>query len=331
MAVERGAAQQGQTVRLRAIFRKAGSLIDPFQIRQVEVRSNDNVVLATFTGAQIVRESLGEFYVDWFIPSNETPDVHFDRWYATALSGMDEEQFQFHFLVLPFSTTTVDAAYMTVDEGYEYLPDDTLITAIELQEGIALGQEIIEWCAGQSFLPVTESRVFDGNGRRHLPVNRPILRVSEVLTRPCGCDWTQAMVIDPCMVVISESKTLLGLGNAGRRSASYGYADPPWQLGCCSYWPNGMQNVRITGDWGRHETVPLQVKAALGALLRETLRCDDPKELPSAEFESESFPGDRTYVLRKVWSNIKANDATGYPSVDAILSRFEKQIEAGTV
>jgi len=329
MAVERGAAQQGHTVRLRAIFRKAGSLIDPFQVRQVEIRSNDSVVLATFTGASIVRESLGTFYVDWFTPNDEPPTVHFDRWYATALSGMAEEQFEFHFLVLPFSAVLPGAFYMTTDELLEFLPDDTEATPADLEYQLLLGQDIFENKTGRNFLPLTEARTFDGSGRAVLPIADPILRVSAARILGCtpGCDDT-GTAIDPCLIRITRSRTFLALGNVVPGSQRYAR---PWRTpGCCGVWPAGTQNIQITGDWGLYDVVPRPIKAALGALIREAMRCDDARELPSAEFEAEAMPGDRSYTLRKVWQNVTANAGTGYPGIDAILHDFTRQVEAAT-
>jgi len=79
MAVDRGHAQPGQTVRLRAAFSLAGTPVDPFQIRQVEILDENMAVLATISGTSIVRAALGQYYVDWFVPSSEPVTIHFDR------------------------------------------------------------------------------------------------------------------------------------------------------------------------------------------------------------------------------------------------------------
>ena len=330
MAVERGAAQQGQTVRLKAVFRLSGNLIDPHQIRQVEVRSSANAVLATFTGSSIVHESLGTFYVDWTIATSEPANVHYDRWYATCNNGAVEVQFEFHFLVLSFSVTTPGAAYMTPAEVREFLPEEAEATDADLQYQVGLGQDIIENKTGRNFLPITEARTFDGSGRQVQPVD-PILRVSEAKVLGCHpiCDDTGTL-IDPCLIRITRSRTFLALGNVVPGSQRWHHAQP-LSFGCCGVWPAGTQNIQITGDWGLYDTVPRPIKAALGALIREAMRCDDARELPSAEFEAEAMPGDRRYTLRKVWQSVTVNAGTGYPSIDAILYDFTRQVDAATV
>ena len=153
MAVDRFAAQQGQTVRLEITFSIGGTVADPFEIRQAEIRNGSDQVVATFGGSAIVRETVGQYYVDWPIPQAEPLEIHFDKWYATGSEGGSEEVFTFNFLVLGFSTTTPGAAYMTLAEARDYLPSDTGITDNQLMMQVALVQEIIETKTGRHFPP----------------------------------------------------------------------------------------------------------------------------------------------------------------------------------
>ena len=128
---------------------------------------------------------------------------------------------------------------------------------------------------------------------------------------------------------------MLGLGNVRRFSDRFAtqfgtqsYSSP---IGFCGIWPSGFQNIEITGDWGMYDEVPLQIKRAAGMLLRYAGKCDDPLGLPSHAFEAESFPGDRQWTLRKVWTDVKLNNMTGFPDVDAILSSFQRRIFVGVI
>jgi len=325
MSVVRGLAQQGQTVRLKATFLLGGTLFDPDDVREVRILAADGeTILATFTGADIVHEALGVFYVDWAIPSDEPTNVHFDRWFVTASSGGTEDQETEHFLVLPFSTVTAHAAYMTPDELRLELPGDTTMSDAQLVTAIALAQLSIEEVSGNTFLPFPKTVTFDGNGRGMLPLGEPIQSVSEA--RIIGCGGADTL-LDVTQIRIAKSKTALFLGNVVRRSDRLlGYYDGSWPTGrvgsaSCGVWPSGAQNIAISGNWGRYATVPITIRACLIQLVRNATFCDDPLGLPSNAFQSESIPGDRNYTLREVWKNVTLNNGTGYPDIDAILGR----------
>jgi len=334
MAVDRFAAQQGQAVRLEVTFKLAGTVFDPFEIRQVEIRGAADNLIATFSGASIVRDTVGQYYVDWVIPATEPLEIHFDKWYATASSGGTEEVFTFNFLVLAFGSSSPGAAYLSLDEARAFLPSDTGITDFQLMNQVALVQEIIETKTGRTFLPITEGRAFNGTGKQVLPIKHPILRVSEARVLSCSpvCDdGSSDRLIDVCSIRISKSQTMLGLGNVQRYSDRFDGSGYSFPIGCCGTWPSGFMNIRITGDWGMTDTVPLQIKRVAGILLRHAGKCDDPYGLPSNAFKAESIPGDRDYTLREVWTNVTLNNMTGFPDVDAILSSFQPRLRVGVV
>lgn len=327
MSVPRGLAQQGQTVRLHATFKFAGSLFDPFEIRQVVIYAADGVTeVATFSGAEIVRESLGLYYVDWPIPADEPTTIHFDHWFATATSGGTEEEFgDNHFLVLAFSSSSPDTAWVTVAEVRAAIPSDSALTDVEIANQIDLAQTIIRECTGNNFLPTSKTVVFDGTGRERLPLGEPILSVSRAAVIGCGGTESEIPVEE---IVLSKSRTMLSLGHGARRSeralGTDGWPGGPGTVGSvfgCRIWPAGFANIAITGDWGRYTSVPASIKAALILLIRYATFCDDPNGVPSEAFKSESIPGDRAYTLAEVYANAKVNNLTGYPDVDRILTR----------
>lgn len=327
MSVSRGLAQQGQTVRLGATFTLGGTLFDPFEVRQVQILASDGeTVLATFSGAQIVHDSLGNFHVDWAIPSDEATDVHFDRWFLTASSGGTEDQETEHFLVLPFSTVSAGAAYLSVSEMRELLPGDSTLTDSQLSTMIAMAQRVIEEVTGRTFLPYPKTVTYDGNGRGYLPLGEPIISVSEARIIGCGSDSDSDTLLDVTKIRIAKSKMGLFLGNVTRRSDCRYGSDWPFHgagpvSAFCGVWPSGSQNVAISGNWGTHTTVPSTIQGCLIQLVRNAAFCDDPLALPSHAFKSESIPGDRNYTLAEVWQNVKLNNMTGYPDIDRILSR----------
>jgi hypothetical protein len=330
MAVDRSAAQQGQTVRLRGAFTLSGSAIDPFQIRQVEIRDANQQLITTIT--TIVRDSLGQYHVDWPISTTEPATIHFDLWYATAINGGSEEVFTNSFQVLTFSSTTAGSPYVSTDEARLFLPDASEITDAQLAEMVLLAQETIEWVTGQSFLPRSEARKFDGSGKAVLSIKRPIQSVSEARILSCH-SGNEFSLIDTASIRISGSKMMLALGNVARHSERWADAYYPWAIGGfgCGIWPAGFQNIQITGEWGAFPTVPRQIKAALGQLMRYAATCDDPLAPPDAAFSSESVSGDRNYTMREVFANATTKNATGYGDVDAVLARFKQGVIVGVV
>lgn len=325
MSVPRGQAQQGQTVRLKGIFTLGGTLFDPYEVREVQILASDGeTILRIFNSGEIVHESLGVYYVDWAIPSDEATDVHFDRWFLTASAGGGEDQETEHFLVLAFASVTAAAPYVSVDEMRALLPGDSTLSDAQLAIMVELAQVSIEEITGNTFLPYPKTVVFDGNGRGMLPLGEPIQSVSEARIVGCGGEGT---LIDVTQIRISKSKTNLFLGNVQRRSdCAYGYGGPfgSGYVGSvfgCGVWPSGAQNIAISGLWGRYAAVPVTIRGCLIQLVRNAAFCDDPLALPSHAFKSESIPGDRNYTLREVWANVKANAQTGYPDIDAILTR----------
>jgi hypothetical protein len=201
---------------------------------------------------------------------------------------------------------------------------------------ILLAQETIEWIAGQVFLPVFETRTFNGSGKPAQNVYRPIQSITSI--EVLGCDGTSGATgtIDPASVRIGRGRTILGLGNMqrfGRRLGNALAGVPPWHgLGVgCGVWPEGFMNIAITGTWGAFAQVPLQIQQAMGLLIAHAAACDCPTGPMDTPYESESIAGDRSYTLRKIWTQARTSNGTGFPEVDAILSRFNAGVIVGVV
>jgi hypothetical protein len=330
MPVERGQAQRGQTVTLRAVFKLGGTLFNPSAISQVQIIDPDeSTVLETITGAAIVHDGIGRYHVDWAIPDTADLDTHFDRWFWTSTVGAVEKQGTLHFLVLAATVGGTLGAYMSVDELKTYLPADTDLTDAQIVTQGALAQETIETICGRLFLPLEEARIFDGTGESIQPLDRHIQAVSEVEFRDCDGTWQTMGFTD---VRITKSRKMLSLGNTltPRQRMNLGSARSYSSL-CsgvssggilCGAFPSGVQNVRITGTWGFYTEVPLQIQDAMGRLVQYAGSCDDDTGSMSNPFLTESVPGGRAYTLRTILRNARVDQMTGYADVDAILKRF---------
>jgi hypothetical protein len=342
MAVERANAQQGQTVTLRMRFELGGTLFDPSSVNQVQIINPAGVVEETIPAASIVHDGVGLYHVDWAIPAAATIDVWHDRWFANSTVGAVEKQFTLSFYVLPFTATGGTSPYLTSAEALAYLPSDTTITATEAAEMAALAQEIVEAVTGDFFLPVEMARIFDGNGEAYLPLDLELQSVTGWDVRCClssgaTTDWEAQ---DATTLRIAGSRMGLTIGNLASfsRQVSRRYQIERFTacgsgsvVSFCGVFSAGTQNHRITGTWGRWTTVPLQIKAAIGLMVRYAGMCDDPKGVPSNPYVSESIPGGRSYTLRQIRAGATKDTGTGYPDVDAILARVPQPMIAATV
>lgn len=326
MALERGNAQAGQTVRLRADSELGGAQHDPSAIASVEILDSALAVVKTFTGAAIVQDGLGLYHVDWTIPEAEPSTIHYDRWTATAQAGGTAQTFLLRFYVLPFTVGAAGQPYMTAAEARAYIPDTTLSDA-QLQVQIALAQEIAETCTKTWFLPREESHVIDGNGERALGLPAPCRSLSgfEILRGLDASDDSNWVAQDASALRVLGSRRMVAYGNL----ASYSRRVRGFPRGVewgdpllCGYFPAGSQNIRLTGTWGDYARVPEQIKGAIGLMIRHAVQCDDPVGVPSAALDSESVPGGRAYTLSEILREAKTNYLTGLPEVDRILVRF---------
>lgn len=316
MPVRRGEAQQGETVRLRMDFVLGGNLFDPVEVRQVEILDSTLSVLATIPAASIIREDTGQYYVDWSVPEAEPLEIHYDRWYATATAGATEKQFTNSFYV--HAVTAGPTAYVSTAEAAAALPEGTLLSDSEIYELMLDCQKVIESVCGQPFLPITETRTFNGQGRSTLNVRSAIQSVTQIVVR--GDYLNPECILDLTDLRIAVSRTMLAMGNVqpGGRSISVpGRLEPG-----CGIFPRGFANVQVTGAWGMYQSPPREIRMALLGLLRHAAACDDPHGVAAEAFETESVAGDRTWTLRKVWANVAVDGTTGFREIDSILARF---------
>jgi len=339
MAVERGSAQRGQTVRLRIRFEQSGTPADPDSIDSIRILDESLALVDTLNPADAVQDGVGLWHIDWAIPAAEPLELHHDEWVVTPLPGGSPKTFTLGFFVFDFSAMAAGSTYMTAAELAAYLPDATQLTTAEISAMGALAQEIVEACTGQRFLPFSEARTFDGLGKPVQPLDLPVVRDSvtkiEFLYDSTG--WTDVTPTTATDVRYMRGRKMIGLGNVRSRSQGYRAAASSsyyWatSVGACGEFPIGLQNVRITASWGRWLIVPAQIKGAIGLLVRYAGSCNDDVGVPSNPFVSEDVPGGRSYTLRQILlAGAMVDRTTGYPDVDSILERFPRQPAISTV
>ncbi len=88
MSVERENAVVNNSINLRNNFKysQTNDYFDPFAISKVEILDSDGVtVLQTITGASIIKDAVGRYYVVASVIS--TPKTIYDKWYFTPAIG----------------------------------------------------------------------------------------------------------------------------------------------------------------------------------------------------------------------------------------------------
>ena len=74
----RETALQNEVVRLYCKFLESGRLSSPAGQPLVEIYDQDGITVIDSLSAQ--EESIGIYYVDWFVPKDLTPGHYFDTW-----------------------------------------------------------------------------------------------------------------------------------------------------------------------------------------------------------------------------------------------------------
>ena len=317
MAVERQDAAQGTVVTLRANFRQGGVLVDPYEVRQVLILDASLNVLDTIS--TVTHDGVGRYSVTWSIPTDATVAVHHDRWFSTYESGGTESQFTLNFYVAPEGAAAL-TRYISIEAAKTFLPEGNTLTDSEIDEMILLAMETIERITDQKFVPVSESRTFDGTGENYLNVRTPIRSLSKI--EILDCDGSVVGEGSVGYVRITPSRTLL------MHAREQGFPRYRTAANACMF-PSGIQNIRVTGEWGRYAEPPRLIKHATGLLVGYMGSEDEPTGTPGTPFVSENAPGDRSYQLRRIWQNKPLESlGTGFPDVDSILARFRA---AGTI
>jgi len=313
MAVSRFLAEQGQTVRLGISFEDQNlQLYDPYAIAKVEILAEDDTLLATKTGADIVHNGVGIYYVDWAIPGAADLGKHYDKWYYTPVTGHDEVSAKLEFYVYLAGTFLQTDSYLTVSEAKARCLVGTALSDTDIQYLIRVAMTIIDRCAGQHFLPVSKSLDVDGTGEGYLVLPKALLQLTglENLDSP-------SMAFTPADYRMKGTWLFHKDWKTG--------AVIPAHLACYNggYFPRGHRNIRVTGIWGLYEACPVDIQHATCLLLRYAGQWDTVYGPIISKYARESVDG-WSYALREVFKQATLNRSTGHPAVDVIIQNHRR-------
>jgi len=321
VAVSRFQAEQGDTVRLKVLFKRDGNLYDPFDISKVEIRRRTGAttteLVATIAAASIVQEAQGVFYVDWVIPADQTVGAYVDRWYFTPDSGDTEINDDASFAVLPEgSVTPAVGGYITVEEvRAKYLPESLLDDA-DIGVLIEEGTEYAEKYTGRWFGARALTINVDGTGAPYLILPYTARSIESVTVLhgnpPLDLDVDDFVIKGRWLVHKHYLPYPHTMDNAGCFICGCTFGD---------IFPRGQDNIEVVGTFGTYADVPVLIKRAVGLYVMHAGR-DDRRTSPAAyNFASESVE-QHSYSLRELNSGIKISGASGINEVDHLLNLY---------
>jgi hypothetical protein len=317
MAASRYNAEVGQTVRLKARFdQNQTTLIDPYEITQVEILDPTDAVVQTIPGASAVRESLGVWYVDYAIAAGATTGLWRDRWTWRPYSGYDLRVGSSSFQVFPAGTFSAAEGYLTVAQIHDlgFIDSSSPLTDAQIDYLSRLATTFIERALGQVFRSFAGAVDVDGTGRPFL--HMPSSHWVRSLTNIVNLDTGESIDVTPLRFRGAE------IFHRDWRPWPHRYESPPY-LGCVTQdvFPRGHKNIRVTGTFGQFESPPVDLQHAVGVMVKYA-GMDDTVTAPwILNYTSEGVDGQQV-SYRDMDPDSRKKALTGIAEVDAILNNY---------
>jgi len=326
MAVSRFQAEQGTTVRLRVRFERNDMLFDPFSINRIEIHQRTGpattALVDTISGASVVQEAQGIYYVDWTIPSTQDVGAYVDRWFFEVDSGDPETSDDATFAILQAGAISIASGYITVEEvRARYLPDTALSDA-DLAVLIDEATEWVEKYTGRFFGSRSMTIDLDGTGACWIVAPYHVQSITRITVNGSCCAGGIDQEVD-VGDYITKGRWII---NRDFLPWPYGgYRDGCFICGCPfgDCFPRGQKNITIEGAFGLYEDVPALIRRATGLLVMYGGE-DDSRTTPMGfNYEDESKE-QHSYGRRATDTaqRIEIRGATGIPEVDSILNLF---------
>lgn len=233
----------------------------PIQVYPLAGRQTVDVATMCPGGDKI---STGRYVAKWTPDLTEPIGIHKVCWFFKLTASSPEQSFSEEFSVLPEVVGSTSTGYCTVaDLRAKGVPDTGIgaKTDSELQEMIAQQSQLIDLYTGRFFEPRSLVMRIDGTGRRGLLLGHPIISISQIRLVSSDFFSSSDQNVDLSDVRI-YNRHLSGLVDPDdredpkvsflefdRRHESIGgnYAASFFHP---SRWPEGTQNVEITGIFG---------------------------------------------------------------------------------
>jgi len=211
----------------------------------------------------------------------------------------------------------------------------TAYTDATVQAAIDYASEYIERVTGLFFEATTDTRVFDGSGTRRLALDVPLLTLTKVEWLQFGSTWSD----------VTDQNTFR-LYNRIPQDQKYPrieiyHSQTHIQTSVFGVWPEGPQNVRISGSWGLVENTGTQASPqyAVPKLIAKACKILAVAWLDTigdgqllAVLRSYGVTEERTkHHSYKLADAMAAGELTGIPIVDQILRQYKRSVGAGRV
>lgn len=275
------------------------------------VASGDGIAFAT-----------GAYYAEWEIPANAVPGEYLMVW-SWTIAGQTHSGTQ----AFTLANAAVPSTIITVDQAYnEGVP--RTYTRSQVEQRIAAVQDYIHRVTRQYFVPMTTPYLLDGTGTKLLKLPAPLRALQfvefELATGQFYKQENRSFVLY-CRTAPDDERFYprMEVKQADEVIGNI-YSGPGLRA---AVFPEGTQNIRITGTWGFVEDdlrAPKAIQQAAVLLLRKWLPpygSDAWRRLQrSGQVVSESTIG-HSYQLERT---LKSGDLTGDPDIDLTLIKYSR-------
>jgi hypothetical protein len=181
------------------------------------------------------------------------------------------------------------------------------LTDVDIEDDIALAEEVVELVTGDIFYVKTETNKFDGSGlySLHFVPQIPYQLLSV----------TSIEDVDPGSQVMYTYQPTDFVVYPYHIELTQECGDPRYNFGRSGVWPRGQQNIVIAGTWG-NATCPAAIRRAVVLLTLERIMPGSTQMIPDGIAQAQ-WPDYLVTFKGRAAQGI----TTGYVEVDLLLEK----------
>lgn len=242
------------------------------------------------------RVSRGRYAAAWACPADEPVGAHEIRWTLTLVDGGEAVTFQREFDVLTALGPGMRPGYALIAAMREEGVTVEHVSDARLWRLIGEATRYIEMTTHRFFAPRRMTLLLDGHGSRKLNISHPIVGIESVLVGSTpSVDITDALRIYNRHVTMGmlspddrEAPRIELLLEQGYVGGGYGYSFPNVAFSS-GYFPNGTQNVQVTGVFGYTDSDGLGGAGVTPGPISEVTKMLVMRKLPKLTEGEERF------------------------------------------
>ena len=290
----------------------------------------------------------GNYVAVWAVPAGEVIGTHEVRWYYRVTSDSSEAQFREEFEVTSEVSAAPSGGYCSIQDIRDEGVTVAMASDARLQAKIAYVSKQIDRYTGRFFEPRELELVLDGTGRHGLLLDMPIIEIEsiELVSDAFGAGSAPSEVdLDDVRIYNRHMTGLVVPDDREDPRIEFLIYDKRYDENSIrrafrpGRWPEGTQNVVVTGRFGyteSDETTPVEIRRAAVLMVIRDLepaaspdRMDmrQPWRVNSIRTRDQSI----TYADLDAMGTQGVGPYTGDPEIDRILVQFTRPPRMGSV